>query len=97
MQQQTSTSPKSAMRFPGAANVLQRGFQVCHGLQPRNSDKQELTKSDIKLFKKHYGSDPAVLARMWYDMGKTILLETAKTIVPSEVRASNFFPASKQN
>jgi hypothetical protein len=33
-------------------------------------------RNDLKLFKKHYGFDPAVLARIWHDMGKTILLET---------------------
>jgi len=69
------------MRFLGAADVLQRGFYLCHGLPSRNFDRQEPTKHDIKLFKKHYGSDPAVLARMWHDMGETILLETGKTII----------------
>jgi hypothetical protein len=57
------------MRFLGATEVLQRGFQVCQGLPSRNFDKQEPAKSDVKLFKKHCGSDPAVLARMWHDMG----------------------------
>jgi hypothetical protein len=52
------------MRFLGANDVLHRGFHVCQGLPSRNFDRQEPTKNDIKLFKKHYGSDPAVLARM---------------------------------
>jgi hypothetical protein len=74
---------KSSMRFLGAADVLQRGFKVCQGLPSRNFDRQEEpTKNDIKLFKKHYGSDPAVLARLWHDMGETILLETGETIIP---------------
>ncbi len=70
------------MRFLGAADVLQRGFHVCQGLPSRNFDRQDPTKNDIKLFKKHYGSDPAVLARMWHDMGETIMLETGETIIP---------------
>jgi hypothetical protein len=72
---------KSSMRFLGAADVLQRGFHVCQGLPSRNFDRQDPTKNDIKLFKKHYGSDPAVLARMWHDMGETIMLETGTTII----------------
>jgi hypothetical protein len=51
------------MRFIGADDALQRGFQVLglHGLvPPRNYD--------ITLFKKHYGSHPAVVARMWHDL-----------------------------
>jgi hypothetical protein len=64
------------MRFLGAADVLQRGFHVCEGLPSRNfDDRQEPRKHDVKLFKKHYGSDPAVLAKIWHDMGETILLE----------------------
>jgi hypothetical protein len=69
------------MRFLGAADVLQRGFEVCQGLPQRNFDRQEPRKNDIKLFKKHYGSDPAVLAWMWHDMCDTILLETGTTII----------------
>jgi glutathione peroxidase-family protein len=52
------------MRFLGAADVLQRGFHVCEGLPSRNFDRQEPTKHDVKLFKKHYGSDLAVLAKI---------------------------------
>ncbi len=69
------------MRFLGTANVLQRGFHICQWLPSRNFDRQEPTKNDIKLFKKHYDSDPAVLARMWHDMGETILLETGRPII----------------
>jgi hypothetical protein len=54
------------MRFLGAADILQRGFRVCEGLPSRNFDWQEPTKHDVKLFKKHHGSDPAVLARIWH-------------------------------
>jgi hypothetical protein len=57
-----------SMRFLGANDVLRRGSQGCKG-----------GPFDIKLFKKHYGSHPAVLARMWDDMGETILLEKDKT------------------
>ena len=65
------------MRFLGTADVLQRGFEVCKGLQSRNFDThQEPTKNDLKTFKKHYESDPAALAQMWHDMGETILLKT---------------------
>jgi hypothetical protein len=66
----------SSMRFLGAADVLQRGIEVCEGIPSRNFDRQEPTKHDLKLFKKRYGFDPAVLARIWHDMGETILLET---------------------
>ena len=44
--------------------VLQRGFEVCSGLQPTNDMKQ----CDINLFKAHYGSDPTVLSQVWYDI-----------------------------
>jgi hypothetical protein len=54
----------SSMRFLGAADVLQRGFHICEGLPSRNFDRQEPTKHDVKLFKKHYGSDLAVLAKI---------------------------------
>jgi hypothetical protein len=70
------------MRFLGAADVLQRGFHVCQGLPSRNFDRQDPTKNDIKLFKKHYGSDPAVLARMWHDMGETITNESYQMFEP---------------
>jgi hypothetical protein len=66
----------SSMRFSKAADVLQRGIGVCEGLPSRNFDWQEPTKHDLKLFKKHYGFDQAVLARIWHDMGEIILLET---------------------
>ena len=79
------------MRFLGTADVLQRGFEVCKGLQSRNFDTQEPTKHDLKIFKKHYGSDPAVLARMWHDMGETILLKTGETIVSSEDKTEKGF------
>jgi hypothetical protein len=79
------------MRFLGATEVLQRGFQVCQGLPSRNFDKQEPTKSDVKLFKKHYGSDPAVLARMWHDMGETIMSETGNTIISSNDKTEKGF------
>jgi hypothetical protein len=86
LQQQTTTEyvqVPSSMRFLGATDVLQRGFHVCQGLPSRNfNGQEEPTKNDIKLFKKHYGSDPAVLARIWHDMGETILLETGTTIIP---------------
>jgi hypothetical protein len=73
----------------GSVSFLQRGFHVCQGLPSRNFDmlpsrnfdRQEPTKNDQKLFKKHYGSDLAVLARMWHDMGETILLETGRPII----------------
>jgi hypothetical protein len=72
------------MRFLGAAEVLQRGFEVCKGLPSRNFDAQEEpAKHDLKMFKKHHGSDPAVLARMWHNMGETIASETGETVIPS--------------
>ena len=46
----------------------------------------------MKIFKKHYaGSDPAVFARMWHNMGETILLKTGETIVSSKDKTEKGF------
>lgn len=47
---------------------------------PSSIDKQEPKKVDIKLFKKHYDSDPAVLARMWYNKGKMLMSKMGSEI-----------------
>jgi hypothetical protein len=55
-----SWEPSASCR-EGSASV--KGFhrEILIGKKP--------TKNDVKLFKEHYGSDPAVLARMWHDTG----------------------------
>jgi hypothetical protein len=65
----------SSMRFLGAVSILQRGTGVCKGLPSRNVVRQEPTKCDLKLLKKHYGFDLAVLATIRHGMGETVLLE----------------------
>jgi hypothetical protein len=69
----------NSMRFLGAPDGLRRGLEVCKGLPSRNFDAQEEpAKHDLKIFKEHRGSDLAVLARMWHDMGETIASKDGK-------------------
>ena len=48
------------------SEVLVKGFQAYGGLN--NDHDGELTKQDVKMFKKVYGSDPTVVAIIWQDI-----------------------------
>jgi hypothetical protein len=68
----------SSMRFLGANDVLQKGINVCEGLQSRNFDRQEHLRNMISSFLR----STMVLIRLCgrrygtTAMGETILLET---------------------
>ena len=65
------------MRFIVTDDIFDCGFAIFNSLNSYRSHNYE--EKHTHVFKKHYGSHPAVLARIWYDLCEWILEESDQT------------------